>query len=93
MPASCSDLARTTRTRRQVRPRRQSCFSSTASQTPNGYGKLQMELEWLKEISAALMPVNFADLSMANILSSVSAANVSYGPTTINSVLPPGPGT
>ena len=52
-----------------------------------------MELEWLKEISAALMPVNFADLSMANILSSVSAANVSYGPTTINSVLPPGPGT
>ena len=37
-----------------------------------------MELEWLKKISAALMPVNFADLSMSNILSSVSAANVSY---------------
>ncbi len=31
-----------------------------------------------KKISAALMPLNFADLSMANILSSGSAANVSY---------------
>jgi putative transposase len=43
MPASFSYGARKTRTRRQ------SCFSSTATQTSNGYGKLQMELEWLKK--------------------------------------------
>jgi hypothetical protein len=29
--------------------RRLSCSSSTASQKPDGYGKLQMELEWLKK--------------------------------------------
>ncbi len=31
------------------RPRRLSCSSSTASQKPDGYGKLHMELEWLKK--------------------------------------------
>ena len=39
-------------------------------------GKLQMELEWLKKISAALTPMNCASWSIQTTLSSVSAANV-----------------
>ena len=38
-------------------------------------GKLQMELEWLKKISAALMPVNCASWSITTIQSSASAGN------------------
>ncbi len=58
-------------------PRNQSCSSSTASQKPDGYGKLQMELEWLKKVSAALMPVNYANWSIMTTLSSRSAASAS----------------
>jgi transposase-like protein len=39
-------------------------------------GRLQMELEWLKKISAALMLVNSASWSITTIPSSASAANV-----------------
>jgi hypothetical protein len=38
-------------------------------------GRLQMELEWLKKISAALMPVNSASWSITTIPSSASAGN------------------
>ena len=41
-------------------------------------GKLQMELEWLKKISAAVMPVNFASLSIQATLSSATAASASF---------------
>ena len=40
-------------------------------------GRLQMELEWLKKISAALMPVNCASWSITTIPSSASVGNVS----------------
>ena len=39
-------------------------------------GKLQMELEWLKKISAALMPVDCESWSIQTTLSSASAANL-----------------
>jgi transposase len=39
-------------------------------------GKLQMELEWLKKISAALTPVNCASWSITTTPSSASAANM-----------------
>ena len=38
-------------------------------------GKLQMELEWLKKISAALTPMNCASWSIQASLGSASAAN------------------
>jgi transposase-like protein len=38
-------------------------------------GKLQIELEWLKKISAALTLVNFASWSITTIQSSASAGN------------------
>jgi transposase-like protein len=38
-------------------------------------GRLQMELEWLKKISAALMPVNSASWSITTIPSSALAGN------------------
>jgi hypothetical protein len=38
--------------------------------------RLQMDLEWLKKNSAALMPVNCASWSITTTLSSASAANV-----------------
>ena len=41
-------------------------------------GKLQMELEWLKRVSAALTPVNCASWSITPTLRSVSATNVRY---------------
>jgi transposase-like protein len=41
-------------------------------------GKLQMEPEWLKKISAAVMPVNFAGLSVQTTLSSASTASTSF---------------
>jgi transposase-like protein len=40
-------------------------------------GKLQMELEWLKKVSTALMPVNCENWSIMTTLSSRSAVNVS----------------
>ena len=43
-------------------------------------GKLQMELEWLKKISAALTPMNCASWSIQTALSSGSAANVCCWP-------------
>jgi len=39
-------------------------------------GRLQMELEWLKKISVALMPVGYSSWSITTILSLASAANV-----------------
>ena len=42
--------------------------------------KLQMELEWLKKISAALTPMNCASWSIQTALSSGSAANVCCWP-------------
>jgi hypothetical protein len=39
-------------------------------------GRLQMEPQWLKKVSAALMPVNYASCSIATILRSVSVGNV-----------------
>lgn len=41
-------------------------------------GRLQMELEWLKTVSAALMPVNYASWSTTMTLSSASPAYVSF---------------
>jgi transposase len=38
-------------------------------------GRLQMELEWLKKISTARVPVNWAPWSITTILTSASAAN------------------
>ena len=38
-------------------------------------GRLQMELEWLKRISAALTPMNCASWSITTILSSASAGS------------------
>ena len=43
-------------------------------------GKLHMELEWLKKISAALTPINCASWSIQTALSSGSAANVRCWP-------------
>ena len=54
-------------------------------------GKLQMELEWLKEISAALTPMNCASWSIQTTLSSGSAANVRcwhYRESALKSVQP-----
>ena len=39
-------------------------------------GRLQMELEWLKKVSVALMPMNCASWLIMTTPSSVSAANV-----------------
>ncbi len=39
-------------------------------------GKLQMELEWLKKISAALTPVNCENWSITTTLNSASAGSV-----------------
>ena len=41
-------------------------------------GKLHMELEWLKKISAAVIPVNFVSLSIQTTLSSASAASARF---------------
>ena len=40
--------------------------------------QMEMEMEWLKKISAAVMPVNFASLSIQTTLSSASAASASF---------------
>jgi hypothetical protein len=48
-PVSCSQGAARERTKRRFRPRRLSCSSSTVSQKPYGYGRLQLELAWLKK--------------------------------------------
>ncbi|MGC6481978.1 MAG: transposase [Synechococcus sp.] len=47
-------------------------------------GTFQMELEWLKKISAALTPMNCGSWSIQTTLSSVSAANVRCWPTPID---------
>ena len=39
-------------------------------------GRLQMELEWLKKVSAAVMLMNYASWSITNTLTSASAGNV-----------------
>ncbi len=54
---------------------RLSCFSSTAAQKPDGYGKFQMELEWLKKISAGLLPMNCEKCSITTTLSSASVGS------------------
>ncbi len=43
------------RTKKQVRTRSLSCTSSNGSHNPDCYGWLQMDLEWHKKISAALI--------------------------------------
>jgi hypothetical protein len=73
--ASSSLGASSARTKRKARPRRPSWSSGSASQKPDGYGKLQMELEWLKKISAAVTLVNYASWSITTTPSSVSAGN------------------
>ena len=74
---SSSSGGRRTRARRRARLRKLSCSSSTASQKTDGYGKLQMELEWLKiKISAALIAVNCETWPITTTLSSASAATV-----------------
>jgi hypothetical protein len=47
-------VANRVRTRKRFRPRKLSCSSSTAAQKPDGYGKLEMELEWIDSISQLL---------------------------------------
>ena len=39
-------------------------------------GRLQLELEWLKKVSAVLMSVNYASWSITNTPKSASASNV-----------------
>ncbi len=51
-------------------------------------GRLQMELEWLKKVSAALMPVNCASWSITSTLSSASAVMNPDGFGAINALLP-----
>jgi transposase len=51
-------------------------------------GRLQMELEWLKKISAALSPVNCPSWPITHTLNSASAAVRAAGAAAINALLP-----
>lgn len=53
-------------------------------------GKLQMELEWLKKVSTALMPMNCAKWWIMTTVISRSAVMRAAGPNSIHAVLPAG---
>ena len=53
-------------------------------------GRLQMELEWLKKISAALRPMNCESWSITTTLSSASASVCAAWPGAIDALLPAG---